>query len=1271
MSRGSHASRLAMSWMAEDDPPRSRDVDGSWVLVDLSGFTRLTERLTDSGAEGVEVLHGALGRCFDALLGGSMELGGDVLGFAGDAALLQFVGDGHLARAMAAAASMSPGLALLPAALTGGRRLRVSVGLHTGAVTAMLVGTSQQRLLFCGPEVSLLARLQGAASAGQVVISASVAALVDAPRVGPEVSPGFMLLPERDGRFRTDRLTSAGADTSPVEGWSERALERSLHLLSPAVREMVDADATTGVVGDHRTVSVGFVMVGGLDGIIAADGPTAAHTTLSTVIDTIVRVGEELAVELIDTDVGVDSIKVLLTAGAPRAVADDEERLLLALRRIVDECAATLPDGVSVRAGGQRGRVFAGRLGVPGRSTYTVIGDPVNVAARALGHARPGQVVAGDGLGVAGRSSVVAESLGELAVRNRVRPVQLWRIDRVVASSSGHTPLPSSSLINLTRSEEWDVVAAAWARVRRGSGEVVVVWGEPGMGVSELVAQAAGLAGAAGTSLDAGGLVRRAPYASIGALVQLLAAQQSGCPKGDSFGGVAQDEAWAWLLQHRELLPDYLQGWSVDAVTVASGHGVAPSGDPQTIALRAHRALAALLVAAAPRPWLLAVDDVDAADESSQAVLDEVTERLSGEAIMVVLGRSSAPPVKVAVVPHQTVELAAIGDAAAEALVLHAAPLLRPDQLTRVLAAGRGNPFVLAELARHPAAGELPDSLQRLGSVLVDALPSTVRQAVRDAAAFGPTVRLGVIASLLRRPELVSPAAWLAARSVVRPSGDHSVAFVHEAYRAAAYESLPFRRRRELHSALADHPELQQSAAVGSRAVHLQLAGRFEEALPLAVEAGLLAKQTGALIEASELLGRAVEMAQRLGDPSLTRLLIELGETRTWLGDADAEGVYRRVAQRAPSDEHRARVSHLMADHLLRRGEYHRAGRWIRRGLAAAEQMGVAGEYWRGMLLLDESWRQSDFGRQTRSVQLGMAALEIAEQLDDVALRGVAYLNLEAAYSVDLDARAIECGTAAIRCFREAGLDRSLGGAYCNVALTSMHLGRWQEAFEWYEQARTLATRSGGALTLANVDLNIGFLLYRQGHHDRAEAIAISALRIFESLGARRWIAFGWVLRGFVAAAQCRFVEAEEWGKKARALFVELNDIAMVLDCDVGYLDRLLAVGRVEEVLASASSLERRLAVAEVEVGVMIEFDRVVGQARMLLGDRAGLEQIRRAVRRSRSKRMPYDEYLCLRALLALADELPPREVARVRQAHHAIVAKLGIVTSELPAPPA
>ncbi|MBK8332003.1 MAG: hypothetical protein IPL07_06375 [Acidimicrobiaceae bacterium] len=87
-----------------------------------------------------------------------------------------------------------------------------------------------------------------------------MAALVDAPRVGPEVSPGFMLLPERDGRFRTDRLTSAGADTSPVEGWSERALERSRHLLSPAVR-MVDADATTGVVGDHRTVSVVSVAV--------------------------------------------------------------------------------------------------------------------------------------------------------------------------------------------------------------------------------------------------------------------------------------------------------------------------------------------------------------------------------------------------------------------------------------------------------------------------------------------------------------------------------------------------------------------------------------------------------------------------------------------------------------------------------------------------------------------------------------------------------------------------------------------------------------------------------------------------------------------------------------------------------------------------------------------------------------------------------------------------------------------------------------------------
>ena len=100
MTRPHYTSRLAAAWGAEPAAAPWRMIDGSVVLADLSGFTRLTETLTSTGAEGVEVLHRVLTHTFGTLLGRSLAVGGDVLGFAGDAALVWFDGDDHLVRAV-------------------------------------------------------------------------------------------------------------------------------------------------------------------------------------------------------------------------------------------------------------------------------------------------------------------------------------------------------------------------------------------------------------------------------------------------------------------------------------------------------------------------------------------------------------------------------------------------------------------------------------------------------------------------------------------------------------------------------------------------------------------------------------------------------------------------------------------------------------------------------------------------------------------------------------------------------------------------------------------------------------------------------------------------------------------------------------------------------------------------------------------------------------------------------------------------------------------
>jgi len=80
--------------------------EGSAALVDIVGFTQLSERLARRGREGAEQITEAIGKSFESILGVAYENGGSLLKFGGDAMLLWFAGDGHAARACRAAVRM-------------------------------------------------------------------------------------------------------------------------------------------------------------------------------------------------------------------------------------------------------------------------------------------------------------------------------------------------------------------------------------------------------------------------------------------------------------------------------------------------------------------------------------------------------------------------------------------------------------------------------------------------------------------------------------------------------------------------------------------------------------------------------------------------------------------------------------------------------------------------------------------------------------------------------------------------------------------------------------------------------------------------------------------------------------------------------------------------------------------------------------------------------------------------------------------------------------
>ena len=159
------------------DAPRQWQADATMVMVDISGFTSLSEQLARRGRVGAEDLVSTLTRIFTLLMSASDD-GGDVVKFAGDALLVMYDGPDHTRHACHAAVAMQRLLRVVGSVrLAGARtRLRMSVGVHTGRFDLLLTGSTHQNLVVGGPDLDRVLELEAAAQAGEILVSDEVAA---------------------------------------------------------------------------------------------------------------------------------------------------------------------------------------------------------------------------------------------------------------------------------------------------------------------------------------------------------------------------------------------------------------------------------------------------------------------------------------------------------------------------------------------------------------------------------------------------------------------------------------------------------------------------------------------------------------------------------------------------------------------------------------------------------------------------------------------------------------------------------------------------------------------------------------------------------------------------------------------------------------------------------------------------------------------------------------------------------------------------------------
>jgi class 3 adenylate cyclase/tetratricopeptide (TPR) repeat protein len=1104
--------QVLLRHLAEAPDERIHVVDGTLVLTDISGFTRLSERLARRGREGAEELAEAIEASFAPLVAVGYGLGGDLLKFGGDALLMLFEGDRHVERACLAAAGMRRELRAAGGLTTSAGRVRlgVSQGVHAGPVHLFVVGSSHRQLVVAGPAATAVVRLEDAAGAGEIVLGPAAARALGPRCVGAARGPGRLLT-------GMPAPPSTWPDATPVRRPEHEAVARSL---STAVRAHLSAGRQPP---EHRHVTVAFVGLGGLDRLLRDRGPTAATDALDTAIRAVQAAVDDRQLCFLETDVARDAVKVLLTAGAPRSADDDDERMLLALHRIA---SGGLP--LAVRAGVSRGPVFAGDVGTGYRRTFTVMGDAVNLAARLMAHAPPGRLYAA--------ADVVERSATRFGV-DRLEPLKLKGKARPVAAVGVGTPLARRGVDRVAerlplvgRERELAALREALTAAARGEGRLVEVVGEPGIGKTRLLEELrAGAPGVRRLHVDCEPYTAAVPYAAWRSLLcQVL--------------GSADDEddaALARRLRASVLGSDRTLVRWLPLLAVPLGVDLPPTPAVQQLApafrlARMREVLVRWLRARLPAPTLVEIAEAHHMDRASADLLAAVAEGLERLPWLVVATRRDvdggfhAPDVparqRLEPGPLEARDVLALAEQASDATPLP------PHVVEMAARRSGGNPQFLRDLLRAADVdpdGELPDSIEAAALARMDRLTPADRALVRRTAVLGLRVDPRLLPDVLE-DEVPPPddATWERLRKYFAVERDGHLRFRRAVVREAAYAALSFRTRRRLHAAVADRMLAEADAhphdAGAILSLHLLRAGRHAEAWHAARRAGDRARAHFAHADAAALYRRALEAAHAIGVPPDEEAAVweALAEARARIGRLDAASDALRRARLLMGDDPVAQARLLLrhAQVAERAGRLVPAARWARRGLLALVGAdGHAAAAVRARLTSLLATVHQHRGDAEEAIRLCREAIAEAEASgEEAALAHASFILDWALFDAGRPDEADHSRRALAIYERLGELDRQ-AAVLNNMGYFAYHRGQWADAVDLYRRAAEASERAGDVANAAFGDLNVGEVLADQGHLSDAEVRLRRARRIWRGSGYEGGAAFATALLGRTA----------------------------------------------------------------------------------------------------------------------------------------------------------
>ena len=697
--------------------------------------------------------------------------------------------------------------------------------------------------------------------------------------------------------------------------------------------------ATRGQVGrERRTVTILFSDVKGSTAMAEDLDPEEVMEIMDVAFDVLI----EPVYRYEGTLARLMGDAVLAFFGAPIAHEDDPERAIRAALDIISgaqEYAQRLErerglEGFNARVGINTGLVVVGEVGSDLRVEYTAMGDAINLAARMEQNAPPGGILISHDTYRHVRGMFDVEPLEPLYIKGRTEPVQAYLVEGAKARAF-RKPMRGVEGIEThmvgREAELKHLQDAFYSAMEDGELQQVTISGEAGVGKSRLLHEFDIWAEVLPVQFyyfrgRANPEMRYQPYGLIRDLIAFRFQIQESDPGRMvrekleagvrlALGDERNSQAAAHLIGH-------LLGFEIGE----SPHLATVRDDAQAMRDRALEYLAGYFQGAAAQLLvLILLEDLHWADDSSLDALNQLSQALTGESLMVV---AAARPELYERRPHwgegqpfhTRLDLGRLSKWDSRRLVAEILQKVAevPQTLRDLIVGGaEGNPFFIEELVKmlvedsvivkgeeawHLAPDRLagvhvPPTLTGVLQARVDRLPVEERTVLQQASVVGRLFWDRAVARInasagegIEEAEIRNNLSALRSREMVFQRETSAFAdaqeylFKHALLREVAYESVLKRVRRVYHGLVADWL-LEQAGErleeyTGLIADHLALAGRTEEAVDYLLQAGDRARGLYAHQEAIRAYEQALALLKAQSDDERTaRTLMKLGLT--------------------------------------------------------------------------------------------------------------------------------------------------------------------------------------------------------------------------------------------------------------------------------------------------------------------------------------------------------------------------------------------------------